>query len=39
VGKDQKGDEDTGEHPGTGNQGDNGRHLGWQNPHNPHSSQ
>jgi hypothetical protein len=39
VGKDQEGDEDTGEHPGTGNQGDNGRHLGWQNPHNPHSSQ
>jgi hypothetical protein len=25
-------------HPGKGNQGDHGKHPGWQNPHNPHSS-
>jgi hypothetical protein len=41
VGENQSGDEDDdddGGHPGTGNQGGNGNHLGWQNPHNPHSS-
>ena len=36
VGGDQDG-EDGGGNPGPGNQGDNGKHLGWQNPHNPHS--
>jgi hypothetical protein len=38
VGENQTGGEHEGEHPGTGNEGGNGNHLGWQNPHNPHSS-
>lgn len=37
VGGGHRGDDDGEENPGTGNQGGNGKHLGWQNPNNPHS--
>jgi len=36
VGGGHEGDNDGDEHHGPGNQGDNGKHLGPQNPHNPH---
>ena len=37
VGENPGGDNDGDRNPGTGNPGGNGNHLGWQNPHNPHS--
>jgi hypothetical protein len=39
VGGGHEGDRDEDDDSGTGNQGDNGNHTGWQNPHNPHSQQ